>query len=304
MAADIGPYTNVRHHADGLFSNVYRAQGPTGEVVALKVTIPPLMVAPHDSEREARILASLHHPHVIPLLETLKLPGSKFALVFPFRSTDLGRLLRAGPPLSETQAKSVLYDLFDGLEHLHSRGIIHRDVKASNVLLDGLPGKAYLADFGIAWSPNDKASEPGDTKITDVGTTSYRPPELLFGHRAYGEKLDIWAAGCVVAEAVGSLQDPLFASGPVGSELALIRSIFTTLGTPDEQSWPEAVRFPDWGKMTFHKYPPTPWSKILPSASDAAQDLVSQLVCFESSARLTAAQAKSHVFFSDLRRGW
>ncbi len=233
----LGQYKNATYHRDGLFSTVYRALSPEGKLVALKVTNPSTMHPPHDSEREARILRKASSSHVIPLLDCFRFSGDRFVLVFPFQSTDLEQLLHAGP-LSEQQAKSCLRDLFEALDHIHSKGIIHRDVKPSNILLDRVDGPAYLADFGIAWCPDDPASEPVDRKITDVGTTSYRPPELLFGHTAYDVKLDMWAAGCVVAEVVTSSKGSLFDSGPLGSELALIRSIFMSLGTPTEDIWP------------------------------------------------------------------
>ena len=101
-----------------------------------------------------------------------------------------------------------------------------------------MDGPAYLADFGIAWSTVDPESEAADAKITDVGTTCYRPPELLFGDRAYGTSLDMWAAGCVVAEMARNQHYQLFDAGPLGSELGLIKSIFTSLGTPNERIWP------------------------------------------------------------------
>lgn len=105
--------------------------------------------------------------------------------------------------------------------------------------MDTLYGQAYIADFGIAWTEDDPESEPSNAKITDVGTTAYRPPELLFGHKAYGCELDLWAAGCVVAEVVAGEPHPsLFESGPLGSDLALIQSIFKTLGTPTDETWP------------------------------------------------------------------
>lgn len=80
--------------------------------------------------------------------------------------------------------------------------------------------------------------EPASRKITDVGTTCYRPPELLFGHTSYGYALDMWAAGCVTAEVFLRNSETLFKSGEVGSDLALIFSIFNTLGTPTLNSWP------------------------------------------------------------------
>lgn len=235
--ADIGHYTNVQHHKDGLFSTVYKARSPTGQVVALKVTYPSTVVPPHDPRREERILRNHSHPHIIPFLDSFQASEGRFVLVFPFQSTSLEQLLEAGP-LPEVRAKSCLYGLFDALDYLHDKGIIHRDIKPSNILLNDPSAIAVLADFGIAWDPSDKASELPDRKITDVGTTSYRPPELLFGYTAYGCKLDMWAAGCVAAEVIASLKGPLFDAGPLGSELALIRSIFTTLGTPNEEVWP------------------------------------------------------------------
>jgi serine/threonine protein kinase len=195
------------------------------------------MEPPHDSMREARILALAASSHVVPLLETFRENGSHFVLVFPFMRYTLDSLLE-DKKLSNVHIKGCLGDLFSALAHIHSQGIIHRDVKPSNILLKSLDGPAYLSDFGIAWAPEVSFSEPVDAKITDVGTTCYRPPELLFGNTRYGCSLDLWAAGCTVAEVLEPNHATLFDSGELGSDLALIQSVFKKLGTPNLNVWP------------------------------------------------------------------
>jgi len=243
----VGRYHNAIHFKDGLFSDLYKAAvpddsppgflGPVASLVALKVTYLMAMSPPHDSEREARILKKAASEHVISLWETFREAGGHLVLVFPYMPLDLEQMLRQRT-LTNAQERACLKDLFTGLAHIHSLGIIHRDVKPSNILLRSPSGPSYLADFGIAWDPKDPASEPASHKITDVGTTSYRAPELLFGCTSYGAAIDLWAAGCVVAEVISREKKPLFDSGELGSDLALIRSIFTSLGTPNESSWP------------------------------------------------------------------
>ncbi|KAK8183277.1 cell division protein kinase [Phyllosticta capitalensis] len=306
--ADIGRYKSAVHFRNGLFSEVYKARRPEGDndqkaqkvsLVALKLTTPAMMSAPHDSEREARILAKAksEERNIVPLLETFALSGGRFVLVFEWMPWDLDSLLQK-EIASRAQIKAILKDLFSALAHIHSMGILHRDVKPSNILLRSPSGPAFLADFGIAWQDGDKGCEPADEKITDVGTTHYRAPELLFGNHRYGPSLDMWAAGCVVAEAACLKGQSLFDSGELGSDLALIQSHFKTLGTPDLEVWSGAKDCKDWGKMEFYKYPPKPWEEVLPpNCDEKARDLVSKLVQYESSTRLTAAEALLHEYF-------
>ncbi|KAL2855876.1 kinase-like domain-containing protein [Aspergillus pseudoustus] len=293
----IGNYGACVHHFDGLHSTIYKAKSSDGTLVALKITVPHLLEPPHNAEREVQLLHQSASDYVIPLLETFKLDGGRFVLVFPFKKHDLETLLRRDM-LTAAQTRSILRDMFSALSGLHKFGIIHRDIKPANILLDSPNGPAYLADFGIAWHEGSMEAETANKKITDVGTTCYRPPEVLFGFKAYGTALDLWAAGCVVAEAIAVGHQQLFDAGPVGSDLSLIQSIFTTLGTPDEDTWPETKRLPDWGKVEFYKYPAKRWDDILPGASSNARGLVSKLVCYESGQRISADQALHHPYFS------
>ena len=241
----IGRYINAQHFGNGLFSEVLKAILPDSQsingqpaIMALKITTPHIMKPPHNAIREARILGALEgNERTIPLIETFQQPGGRFVMAFPFMSHDLGGLLY-GKQLNDKSRRSILKDIFSGLMHIHNLGIIHRDVKPSNILLPSASGPAYVSDFGIAWSASDPASESAHEKILDVGTTCYRPPELLFGNQAYSTGLDLWAAGCVVAQVVCLNGQTLFDAGELGSELALIKSIFETLGTPNLEVWP------------------------------------------------------------------
>ncbi|KAF2007698.1 Mo25-domain-containing protein [Amniculicola lignicola CBS 123094] len=237
------------------------------------------MEPPHDSKREARILKLAASERVMPLLDTFREDDSRFVLVFPFMPFDLVQLLQ-DKLLSKDQTRKCLKDLFTAIAHVHSLGIVHRDIKPSNILLKSFDGPAYLSDFGIAWAPNDSGSEAPEAKITDVGTTCYRPPELLFGNKKYGCSLDLWAAGCTVAEVLAPGHPTLFDSGELGSDLALIQSMFSKLGTPNLTVWPEAASMPDWGKMQFREYPPQPWPSLLPGCSEMECDLGSIFLIF------------------------
>lgn len=136
----------------------------------------------------------------------------------------------------------IIKDILKGLAHIHSAGVIHRDIKPSNILLKSLTGGVVIADFGIAWKEGDPNSEKADCKITDIGTTCYRAPELLFGYKKYGVSVDMWAAGCVFAEIVDSRNRPLFEAGDLGSELRLLSDMFQKLGTPTVDTWPVSTK--------------------------------------------------------------
>jgi cyclin-dependent kinase len=268
--------------------------------VALKFTRPSLQQKPHDPLKEARILQSLKHENIIPLIEAFDAEESQFVLVFPACPLNLATLLRTNS-LTKKQAHKVYSGLFSGLRYIHAQGIIHRDIKPDNILFEASDGAVKIIDFGTAWSATDKSSEPPGSKITDVGTTCYRAPEVLFGDKAYGTSLDMWAAGCVVAEVLRANHEPLFDAGDLGSELALIKSMFTTLGTPTSETWPSADRHPDWGKMRFYQFSPKPWKELLPEATDDGIDFVSRLVCYEMTTRMTADGAVNHAMMKTLQ---
>jgi cyclin-dependent kinase len=285
----VGPYRNCVHLASGLVSEVYRSGA-----VALKVITETWGVEPHNADREVKTLRQISHPSIIKLVETIKDDEGRLVLAFPYIPLTLATVLESRS-IDEKEVISIFKNLFSALDYLHGQGIIHRDIKPSNLLLQSPTSPAYLADFGTVWHPQLSVSdEPADHKILDVGTSSYRAPEALFGNRSYGTSLDMWAAGAMLAEALRKPPTPLFqsrAASEDGNQLGLILSIFKTLGTPTKETWPEAVHFSTPPFEWYQEFPGKSWEELLPDASSRLRDIVSKLMSYESSKRLTARQA-------------
>lgn len=215
-------------------------------------------------------------------------------MVFPFMPFTLDSLIGSSSVSSDI-TKKCFHDLFSALAFLHEQGIIHRDVKPSNLLLASPSGPAYLSDFGTAWHPILSSDEPANHKCLEVGTTCYRAPETLFGNRSYDAKLDIWAAGAMLAECVRKPTKALFESRDTsedGNQLGLILSIFKTLGTPTKETWPEAQRFTTPPFEWYQEFPGKSWDELLPEVDEDTKDLVKKLVLYESNWRLSASEVQ------------
>ncbi|XP_052206272.1 probable serine/threonine-protein kinase At1g09600 [Diospyros lotus] len=217
----------------GTYSSVYRARDlETGKIVALKkvrfVNMDPDSV--RFMAREILILRRLDHPNVMKLegLVTSRMSGNLY-LVFEYMEHDLAGLVVS--PLvkfSEPQIKCYMQQLLRGLEHCHSRGVLHRDIKGSNLLIDN-KGNLKIGDFGLATFFRSNAKQPLTSRVV---TLWYRPPELLLGATDYGASVDLWSAGCILAE--------LYAGKPImpgRTEVEQLHKIFKLCGSPSDVYW-------------------------------------------------------------------
>ncbi len=162
--------------------------------------------------REMRILQKLRHPHIVPLLDPGEVEGAYFYTMPYVEGGTLGDAIRARGPLPVDEALGIALDVAEALRHAHSCGVVHRDVKPDNILLDS--GGAYLIDFGHASAPSltsegNAAREAGHL----VGTPDYVSPEAAAGKRAGDWRGDFYSLGCVLFEMLAGR--PPFAGGEV-----------------------------------------------------------------------------------------
>jgi YVTN family beta-propeller protein len=171
-----------------------------GRPVALKVLAASVAEDERFRERllrESRLAASLDHPNVIPIYEAGEEDGRLFIAMRYAPGGDLKALLRREGALDPARAVAMFEQIADALDAAHRHGLVHRDVKASNVLLDREGGRAhcYLADFGLTQS----ASERGPTDGQLMGTVDYVSPEQIRGDEVAGSA-DVYALGCMLFE--------------------------------------------------------------------------------------------------------
>nr|XP_043616435.1 probable serine/threonine-protein kinase At1g54610 [Erigeron canadensis] len=218
----------------GTYSNVYKARDLiTGKIVALKKvrvdTLEPENVK--FMAREILILKKLNnHPNIIKLqgLVTSRLSCSLY-LIFEYMEHDLSGLAAVqGAKFTEPQIKCFMKQLLSGLEHCHKNGVLHRDIKGSNLLIDN-DGILKIADFGLATFYDPQNKIPMTSRVV---TLWYRPPELLLGATYYGVGVDMWSAGCILAELLAG--KPIM---PGRTEVEQLHKIFKLCGSPSEEYW-------------------------------------------------------------------
>ncbi|KAK1943964.1 Cyclin-dependent kinase 1 [Phytophthora citrophthora] len=286
-------YQKVEKVGEGTYGIVYKARDlTTGRIVALKkIRLEPDEEGiPSTAMREISLLKELSsHPNVVYLYDAVY-QKNKLYLVFEFVEQDLKRCLEKLPARMEVfQVKSYLYQLLAGIAFCHANRVLHRDLKPQNLLIDQY-GNLKLGDFGLA----REYGVPLRRYTHEVVTLWYRAPEVLLGAKHYSTPVDSWSIGCIFAEMVN--KQPLF---PGDSEIDELFRIFRVLGTPNEAMWPGVSTLPDY-KTTFPQWRPQPLNKVVPQLDRVGLDLLSRLLVYDPSGRISARAAMSHPWFADL----
>jgi YVTN family beta-propeller protein len=203
----LGAYEVQARIGRGGMGEVYLARDTRlGRPVALKVLPERFAEDERFRERllrESQLAASLDHPNVVPVYDAGEVDGRLFIAMRYVDGVDLKALLRASGPLDPERAVAIAAQLAEALDAAHRRGLVHRDVKPSNVLLDqqGDRDHAYLADFGLTRS--NRGAGPTDGQF--MGTVDYVAPEQIRGDEMDG-RADQYALGCLLFECLtGSL---------------------------------------------------------------------------------------------------
>ncbi|KAK0590325.1 hypothetical protein LWI29_025399 [Acer saccharum] len=287
-------YMAERVVGTGSFGIVFQAKClETGETVAIKKVLQDRRY----KNRELQLMRLMDHPNVVSLKHCFFSTTSKdelfLNLVMEYVPETMYRVLKhySNQRMPLIYVKLYTYQIFRGLAYIHTvPGVCHRDVKPQNLLVDPLTHQVKLCDFGSA-----KVLVKGEANISYICSRYYRAPELIFGATEYTTSIDIWSAGCVLAELL--LGQPLF---PGESAVDQLVEIIKVLGTPTR----EEIRCmnPNYTDFRFPQIKAHPWHKVFHKRMPPeAIDLASRLLQYSPSLRCTALEACTHSFFDELR---
>lgn len=245
--------------------------------------------------REIKLLNFLNHPNII---KTYGVINSKrnyqnnhrksTFLLLEYMEHDFWSLLKNNK-FNQAEIKCLLKQLLEGIAYLHSKNIIHRDLKGGNLLMNNR-GCLKIADFGLA-----RRFTRETRKSHNVVTFWYRAPELLLGVKDYNEKIDIWSVGCIFAEFLtGSI---LFRGKKIKDQL---QCIYEKLGNPLPK-WKKVNQTKLWKEMKpTRKYEPGLRHFILKHnkrVDESTLDLLSRLLEYNPKQRISAKDALDHEYF-------
>ena len=256
-------YEFLHKIGEGTFGEVHKAhEKMTDRLVALKRlrTENEKEGFPRTALREILILMNYRHVNImscdgVAVAEPHQ--GKKeFYMVFEYMDHDLtGLLQNPAVKFTNSQLKCYLKQLLEGVAYLHRNGVIHRDIKGSNVLINNR-GELKLADFGLARLIDEDRRRRGDL-TNQVVTLWYRAPELLFGSKSYTHAIDVWSVGCIFAEVL--LKRPLF---PGKDEIDQLQRICQVCGTPSEETWPGYTKYPFFKNFLLEPRPSTIYTEF------------------------------------------
>ncbi|KAG0330388.1 negative regulator of the PHO system [Dissophora globulifera] len=287
-------YQALEKIGEGTYATVYKGKNRSnGDAVALKeIRLDSEEGAPSTAIREISLMKELRHPNIVRLHDVIH-TENKLTLVFEYMDQDLKRYMDQHGnrgALGPIVIKAFMYQLLKGVAFCHENRVLHRDLKPQNLLINR-KGELKLGDFGLARA----FGIPVNTFSNEVVTLWYRAPDVLLGSKTYSTSIDIWSAGCIMAEMY--LGRPLFAGSNNQDELM---KIFKVMGTPTEETWPGVSKLSEYRK-DFPYYPPKPLSSVVPMIDTFGMDLLMQMLIYQPQRRITAKDALNHVYFNDIR---
>ncbi|KAI6674507.1 hypothetical protein NL676_002413 [Syzygium grande] len=289
-------YMAERAVGQGSFGIVFQAKClETGETVAIKKVLQDRRY----KNRELQTMRLLDHPNVVSLkhcfFSTTEKDELYLNLVLEYVPETVHRVIKHYNKMNQRMpliyVKLYFYQICRALAYIHNCiGVCHRDIKPQNLLVNPHTHQLKLCDFGSA-----KVLVKGEPNISYICSRYYRAPELIFGATEYTTAIDIWSAGCVLAELL--IGQPLF---PGESGVDQLVEIIKVLGTPTREEI--KCMNPNYTEFKFPQIKAHPWHKIfykrMPSE---AVDLVSRLLQYSPNLRSTALEALVHPFFDELR---
>ncbi|CAD8168107.1 unnamed protein product [Paramecium pentaurelia] len=254
--------------------------------------------------RELKILRLMKHENIVEL-KTLLLPKSReefedVYMVTELLETDLAQVIKSDQVLTDEHIQLFLYQILRGLKYLHTAGILHRDLKPRNLLLNR-NCDLKICDFGLGRAMADPSSSNNANIMTYyVETRWYRAPELLVSFKNYTPAVDMWSVGCILAELL--LRKPFLRGDSTKRQVKLI---FELLGTPNEayiQSFQDEKVQNNLRKVIKETGPKQgiPLEQLFKNASKNALDLLRKLLTFDYRQRITVQQALEHPYLAQL----
>ncbi|KAF8068568.1 hypothetical protein N665_1142s0019 [Sinapis alba] len=289
-------YMAERVVGHGSFGVVFQAKClETGETVAIKKVLQDRRY----KNRELQTMRLLDHPNVVSLkhcfFSTTEKDELYLNLVLEYVPETVHRVIKHYNKLNQRMplvyVKLYTYQIFRSLCYIHRCiGVCHRDIKPQNLLVNPHTHQVKLCDFGSA-----KVLVKGEPNISYICSRYYRAPELIFGATEYTTAIDVWSAGCVLAELL--LGQPLF---PGESGVDQLVEIIKVLGTPTREEI--KCMNPNYTEFKFPQIKAHPWHKIFHKRMPPeAVDLVSRLLQYSPNLRCSALDALVHPFFDELR---